>query len=253
MNTITFPLLLVVMVPLIAFLYASVGFGGASGYLAVMSLFPLSPKLMASTALLLNLFVSFMAFLSYFRSGHFQPRLLWPFLLTSIPATFLGGAWEISNEVYFILLYLTLTYVAIRMLFSKDHGRENQSSKIPSSLWVALLSGAGIGLLSGIIGIGGGIFLSPLIVLANWGTPKQAASSAAGFIFINSISGLLGRLWGGNMEIGVLGWSLIPLGVIGGWVGSRLGARRFSNQTVRRLLGIVLAIAAARYWISLLL
>jgi len=114
------------------------------------------------------------------------------------------------------------------------------------------VAGAGIGLLSGIIGIGGGIFLSPLIVLAGWGTPKQAAASSAAFIFINSLSGLLGRLSGGNYEFGILGLALLPVGVIGALGGSHLGARHLSSDAVRRLLGVILAIAVARFWINFL-
>lgn len=242
------PAQLAILVVAIAFLYASVGFGGASGYLAAMSLFLISPQVMASTALVLNLLVSCIAFIAYSRAKFFRPHLLWPFLLTSVPAAFLGGYLEISINTYLALLYLSLTYIALRLLFFATPTDDTQNNLRPLSLIIALLCGAAIGLVSGIIGIGGGIFLSPLIVLARWGTPKQAAASAAGFIFVNSLSGLLGRATNGNLEIGLLGLSLLPLGLVGAWAGSHLGARYLSGAAVRRLLGVVLLLAVARYW-----
>jgi uncharacterized membrane protein YfcA len=136
------------------------------------------------------------------------------------------------------------------MLFYRPQPGEDERSGKGISLAVGLFSGAGIGLLSGIIGIGGGIFLSPLIVLAGWGTPKQAAASAAGFIFVNSLSGLLGRMVGGNLDIGWVGIALIPIGLLGALAGSRLGARHLSGAALRRLLGIILAIAVLRFWLG---
>lgn len=243
---------LAIVVPGIAFLYASVGFGGASGYLAAMSLFDITPQVMSSTALTLNIIVSSISFLAFYRARHFTPRLLWPFLLTSIPASFVGGYVHIPTDIYLTLLYLSLSYIALRMLFYRHRGNQHDEPVRTFSIWVALLAGAGIGLLSGIIGIGGGIFLSPLIILASWGTPKQAAASSAAFIFINSFSGLIGRFVGGNLEIGLLGLALIPLGLLGALGGSRLGARYLSGATLRRLLGVILLIAVSRYWLAYL-
>jgi len=239
---------LALLVIAIAFLYSSVGFGGASGYLAAMSLFTIAPQVMSSTALILNLFVSGIAFVAYYRALHFKPRLVWPFLLTSVPAAFIGGFLDISANTYLTLLYLSLTYIAFRLLFFHRVNDDEQNNLRPLSLVIALLCGAGIGLLSGMLGIGGGIFLSPLIVMAGWGTPKQAAASAAAFIFVNSFSGLVGRALGANLELGLLGATLLPLGLTGAWAGSRLGAHHLSGAAVRRLLGLALFIAAARYW-----
>ena len=126
---------------------------------------------------------------------------------------------------------------------------EADASQAPP-FWLALLSGAVIGLLSGMVGIGGGIILSPLIILMRWGTPKQAASTAAGFIFVNSLSGLLGRLLGGNFMFGELGAWLLPVGILGALAGSYLGARRFSGLWTRRVLGVVLLIAVVRFWVE---
>ncbi len=243
---------LVVAVGAIAFLYASVGFGGASGYLAAMSLFNFSPQVMASTALTLNLLVASIAFWAYFRAGHFLPRLLWPFLLTSIPAAFVGGYIHIPTNTYLILLYLSLSYVCARMLFYRELSEAEGEARREFPLWMGMLAGGAIGLLSGIIGIGGGIFLSPLIVVSRWGTPKQAAASAAAFIFVNSASGLIGRVAGGTLELGILGLALLPAGLIGALGGSRLGARYLSNAGLRRVLGVVLLIAVTRFWVGLL-
>jgi len=217
-----------------------------------MSFFTISPQVMSSTALILNLFVSGVAFIVYYRARHFTPRLLWPFLLTSVPAAFIGGYLNISANTYLTLLYLSLTYIAFRLSFTRGASDKDQKDPQSISLVIALLCGAGIGLLSGMLGIGGGIFLSPLIVLAGWGTPKQAAASAAAFIFINSFSGLLGRAASDNLVLGLLGAALLPLGLTGAWAGSRLGARYLSGVAVRRLLGVVLLIAVARYWAAFL-
>ena len=242
------PWQLLMLIPCIAFLYASVGFGGASGYLVAMSLFLIPTTVMSSTALTLNLLVSSIAFIAYYRARYFTPHLLWPFLLTSIPAAFIGGYIHISTNTYLTLLYLSLSYVAFRMLFFNKSSEIQPEDLKPFSIPIAMACGAGIGLLSGIIGLGGGIFLAPLIVLAGWGTPKQAAASAAAFIFVNSTSGLIGRLAGGNLEIGLLGFALIPLGLLGALGGSQLGARYLSNAAMRRLLGIILIIAVSHYW-----
>ncbi len=241
--------ILSIFVAVIAFLYASVGFGGATGYLAVMSQFGIEPNLMATTSLLLNIVVSGIAFINYTRAGHTKKRLMTSFPLASIPASFLGGFFKLNEEVYFLLLYTVLTYVMVRMLFApKDSG---QSSKVMQSppFWLTLTSGAGIGFLSGMVGIGGGIILSPLIILMRWGTAKQAASTAAGFIFLNSLSGLLGRYIGGNLMFGELGAWLLPVGIFGALAGSYFGAHRFSSLLTQRLLGVVLLVAVIRFWV----
>jgi len=241
--------MLIGLVTVIAFLYASVGFGGATGYLAVMSQFELEPNLMASTALLLNIVVAGIAFANYARAGHMDRRLLLTFPLASVPAAFLGGYFKLNEMLYFALLYITLTYVMIRMLFARDEVRAQGANGLrPPPIWLALLSGAGIGLLSGMIGIGGGIILSPIIIMARWGTPKQAAATAAGFIFLNSISGVVGRFIGGNFMLDTLGIWLLPFGILGALAGSYLGARRFSSVWAQRVLGLVLLVAVIRFW-----
>lgn len=136
------------------------------------------------------------------------------------------------------------------MLFARKRTNDEIADLQPLPLWQALTIGAAIGLLSGMVGIGGGIFLSPFILLAHWGTPKQAAATAAGFIVLNSVSGLAGRLVGGNLMLGTFGLALIPLGIISALTGSYLGARSFSSLWTRRILGVVLLIAITNYIIG---
>ena len=240
--------LLAALVTGIAFLYASIGFGGATGYLAVMSLYGINPNVMASSALGLNVIVASISFSSYAHAGHFRKDLSLPFLLTSVPAAFIGGYFKVHEDLYFLLLYAVLTYVTFNMLFARKAEENARLRAIPT--WLALASGALIGLLSGVVGIGGGIFLSPLIILAGWGTPKQAAATSAGFIVLNSLSGLTGRLTGGNLVFGWFGATLIPLGALGALAGSYLGARYLPGVGLRRILGVVLLIAVGGYWLG---
>lgn len=242
--------LMSLLVFVVAALYSSAGFGGASGYLIVMNLFGVPANIMASTALLLNIMVSTISFANYYKAGHFRSSLLIPFLITSIPAAFLGGRIELSSETYSVLLYAVLTYLAVRMVFFPTLTEAPDWAARPIPIWAALASGAGIGLISGILGIGGGIFLSPLIILMGWGNSKQAAASAGGFIAINSLSGLTARMTNGTFVIGDFGLPMLIVGLLGALIGSQLGAVRFSSSGVRRTLGTILAIAVGTFWIS---
>ena len=241
---------LFIFVPIIALLYSSVGFGGATGYLAVMSLYGIEPQVMASTALVLNVLVAGISFITYFRAGHLRRDLLLPFIVTSIPAAFIGGSFKLADHIYSTLLYAVLTFVAIRLLFFSKKQDEYQALH-PVPFWLALIIGFIIGLLSGMVGIGGGIFLSPIIIYARWGNSKQAATVAAAFIVLNSISGLLGRLTGGTFAIDAFSMSLIPFGVIGALAGSWIGAQRISNLNLRRALGVVMSFAVSNFWLTL--
>jgi len=247
--------LLYLLVPLIAFFYASVGFGGATGYLAAMSFFGIPPQEMASTALVLNILVSSISFSSFYRAGHLRRDLLLPFLVTSVPAAFLGGYFKITDETYSIILYIVLTFVAVRLLFfstRRDVETEtNLNRQLPSTNYLlALIIGLLIGLLSGMVGIGGGIFLSPIIIFARWGTSKHASAVAAAFIALNSISGLLGRVAGGTLIIYSFGLSLIPFGLLGALAGSYLGAVRINGLNLRRTLGAIMSFAVSNFWLT---
>lgn len=244
-------ILLPILVFIIAALYSSAGFGGASGYLIAMNFFGIPANVMSSTALVLNIFVSSISFANYARAGHFRPRLLIPFLITSIPAAFIGGTLKLSEQAYTALLYVVLTYLAVRMILFPTSTEKTAWISRPIPLWLALLSGAMIGLLSGMIGIGGGIFLSPLILLMQWGDSKQAAASAGGFIAVNSVSGLIGRFINGTFALGEFGIPLLVVGLLGALIGSQLGALKFSGASIRRTLGVILCIAVIIFWFNL--
>ena len=176
--------LLMLLLPIVAFLYASVGHGGASGYIAVMSLFALPISVMKPTALVLNILVSGISFYFYFREKKFDFKLFYPFAITSIPCSFFGGLLTVETHYYKIILASVLVIAVLRLV--GVFGKEKPVLK-PINIPLALLIGAVIGFLSGLIGIGGGIVLSPVILLLGWANMKQTAAVSALFIFVNSI------------------------------------------------------------------
>src|SRR5688572_6684372 len=173
----------------VAALYSSVGHGGASGYLAVMAFLAVAPEVTRPTALVLNLFVASIGAFQFYRAGHFSWSVFWPFAAASIPFAFLGGMIKVPASAYKILLGLVLLFAAFRLAcgFSKDVAPE------PPKIWIALVCGAAMGLLSGLVGVGGGIFLTPLLLLMNWSGTRIATGVSALFILVNSASALLGN------------------------------------------------------------
>lgn len=241
------PVLLALLLALVFFVavaYSSVGHGGASGYLAVLSFFGLAPAAMAPSALCLNLLVAGTSFSAYRRAGHFVPRLLWPFLLTSVAFAFLGGLTRVSPRVYMVLLAAVLIFAAYRLLAVVPPKHEEYFIRVPT-LAVALPVGAGIGFLSGIIGVGGGIFLSPLLILLRWADTKRTAAASAAFIWVNSAAALYGHLLRKTVDWSAL-LGLVGVAFAGGLLGSYLGARRFRGLWLRRILGVVLLIATIK-------
>ena len=238
-----------VLVCAVAALYSSVGHGGASGYLAVLSFFAVPTETMASTALVLNILVAGIALYSYIRAGHLSWKLAWPFMLLSIPAAFVGGILRVSDRIYFLLLAVALLVAAFRLAMSAARSSEDTELK-EVSLAISLPVGAGIGLLSGVVGVGGGIFLSPLMLLFRWANAKRTAAVSALFIVVNSVSGLLGRLARGGLHVGEF-LLLIAVAFLGGLLGSYYGANRFSGVLLRRLLAVVLVIAALKMVVTL--
>ncbi|MHB9022997.1 MAG: sulfite exporter TauE/SafE family protein [Armatimonadota bacterium] len=228
----------------IALLYSSVGHGGASGYLAVLSFFAFLPGEIKSTALILNILVAGIASVAFMRAGYFSWKLLWPFIIASIPAAFLGGIIKISPQFYALLLALVLLVAAWRLALPTP-ATKNSEEQHPIRLPIALTAGGGIGLLSGIVGIGGGIFLSPLILLARWADAKRTAAISAAFILVNSVSGLAGHLT--RQHVDILAFAPFLLAALcGGLLGSHLGANHFSGLTLRRTLAVVLVLAAGK-------
>jgi hypothetical protein len=241
--------LLALAVAGVAALYASVGHGGASGYLAVMTLLSFPPAVMKPGALLLNLLVAGIGAVQYYRAGHFRFSLLWPFALTSIPLSYLGARLRVSPNFYETALALTLLWAGARLAFFTGPAASGTETRSRPRLPVALGVGAGVGLLSGIVGVGGGIFLSPLCLLLGWADPKETAALSAAFIWVNSAAGIAGHLstqttWPQPLALWVLA------AVAGGGLGSYFGARRWSAATLRRLLGAVLFIAAVKAFLQ---
>jgi hypothetical protein len=227
-----------------ALLYASVGNAGASSYLAVMALFSLPPEVMKPTALALNILVASVATLHFVRARAFSWPVFWPFALTSIPFAFLGGSIHIPGAVYKPLVGIVLLYVAYRLFRSASLGRTPVDRR-PMHLWLALVLGAGIGFLAGLIGLGGGIFLTPLLLFTGWAEPRQAAGVSAVFNLVNSLAGLSGQV----TILAVLPGAILPWAVaagIGGWIGAGFGSRRFGNARLQQALGIVLVIAGLK-------
>jgi uncharacterized membrane protein YfcA len=231
------------LIPLfvVAALYGTVGHGGASGYLAVMALAGLAPAVMKPTALTLNLAVSLIATVLFVRAGHFVWRLFWPFALTAIPFAFLGGRLDLPPPAFKILLVLALGFAALRLVAPAPQ----QTEPRPLPLGWALALGALMGLVSGLIGVGGGIFLTPLLLLLGWAQPKSAAAVSAPFIFVNSAAGLLGQ--SDSLEHLPPSWPWLALGVIaGGWIGAHWGSVNARSAQLRPALAVVLAIACVK-------
>lgn len=235
------------LIPLIAFLYASVGHGGASGYLALMAVLGYTQDVMKPTALLLNLFVSAIAFYHFWRAGYFNKRLFTVFAISSIPLSFIGGRITIDPHLYKIILGICLLIATVKIFgildSKKNEADKNKAPKI--DLKLGLVIGAIIGFISGLIGIGGGIILSPVILLLRWGNAKEAAAVSALFIWVNSASGLTGQISKG-ITIGTESWIMVLLAVIGGFFGAYVGSRKLNNNAVRQLLAIVLLFASIK-------
>lgn len=233
---------LFILLPFVAFLYASVGHGGASGYLALMVLIGVSSIYMKPTALILNLFVAGIAFLQFRRMGYFKWRLFYPFIITSIPTALLGGYLSIDGDVYKRILGVLLIFAVIRMLW-KPSNEILESSKIP--ILYGLAAGALIGFFSGLIGIGGGIILSPLILVFGWANVKETAAVSALFIWVNSLAGLIGlSISGFELEPNYL--LLIALAILGGFGGAYFGGSLLNSKKLSYLLTGVLALASIK-------
>ena len=233
--------LFILLVGVIAALYASVGHGGASGYLAIMALFGVSAMFMRPSALILNIAVSALATIAFVKAGHFRWRLLWPFIVTSIPFAYWGGTLAIDETAFKILVATTLLLAAVRLFMPQ------KSFAIKPLVTVdALACGAAIGFLSGLVGVGGGLFLTPLLILCAWATPREAAAVSAPVIFLNSIAGLVGLMSQSVSFPDWLWWTCAAV-IVGGWFGAKWSADTASQTGLRVMLGFVLLIAAVKF------
>lgn len=226
-----------------AVLYTSVGHGGASAYIAMMALFGAPPAVMRPTALTLNVLTSGFSSMRFVRAGLFRWRTLWPFAVTAVPMAWLGGTLHLPGDIYRLLVGLLLLVAAARLLFPEKDGDTADWADPP--LWAALLCGSAIGLLSGLTGTGGGIFLSPLLLLLRWSAVRTASGAVSVFILANSLAGLAGN-WG---AVGALPAAL-PLYaaavLAGALVGTTLGIHILSKTLLLRALGLVLVIAGLK-------
>ncbi len=236
-----YEILIIAAVFLVAMLYSSVGHGGGSGYLAVMALLSVAPNISRPTALMLNVFVAGIATVQFYRGGHFDWRTFISFAATSIPFAYLGGKYPLPVAWHKKLLGAVLLFTAFRFLWKL--GSPSETKKV--SLWLALLLGALMGLIAGWTGVGGGIFLTPLLLFFNWAETKTAAGISAMFIVVNSIAGLAGG-YKDLMALPPNVWLWVAAAVVGGLIGSTLGSRYFAIITLRRVLSLVLVIAGVK-------
>lgn len=232
---------LTVAVFLIAALYSSVGHAGASGYIAVMALMNLPGSEIKPTALVLNIVVAMIGALQFWRAGYFQWRLFWPFALLAIPCAYLGGCLNMPAQLFKWLLGVVLLFSALRFLLRPPEDGE----LVPPRIQTSLGTGALLGLLAGVTGTGGGIFLSPLMIWRQWAGTKTVAAVAAMFILANSLAGLAGHL-GRTGQLPTVAWPLLAAVMLGGAVGSHFSCYRFNIAMIKRLLATVLLSAGAK-------
>lgn len=230
--------MLTVAVFAVAFLYSCVGHAGASGYIAAMALFGLAPEVVKPAALALNILVAAIASWQFRRAGHFSWKLFWPLALASVPCALLGGWLNLPTRAFKIVVGLVLLASAARFLFNPP---EEQAAK-PPTFGTSIGIGAGLGLLSGLTGTGGGIFLTPLAIFLRWNATKTIAAVSAMFILVNSAAGLLGSVLKTGTLPGVVP-ALAAAAVAGGLAGSYIGSARLPHAAIKRLLAAVLLIA----------
>src|SRR3954451_6781633 len=234
---------LAVMLFFAATLYSSIGHAGASAYLAAMALVGAPAELMKPTALCLNIIVATIGTIQFARAGYFSWRIYWPFAVTSIPCAFIGGAIRLPYQYYNTIVGVVLVFAAARLMYSTTKTSDFKTRPLP--IGVALVFGAAIGLLAGLTGVGGGIFLSPLLLLAHWADVKQTAAVSVAFILANSVAGLAGNLASLHYLPPQIPLFAVVV-AIGGIIGSQIGSRRLAPNALKVLLAVVLLVAGAK-------
>ena len=241
METITSPELLAVLFFVVAFAYSSVGLGGGSSYTALMALFGVGTMAIPIVSLTLNLFVTSIGSFNFIRNRHAKIKLILPFLISSIPMSYFGGSLKLPTEVFYWILFISLVFVAARIYFWRSTTIKLDLTQ-KGKIILSLIAGSILGLIAGIVGIGGGIYLVPLIMILGLGTAKEAAACGAIFIWLNSFSGLLSRLQYNSIDLTAY-IPLIAVVMAGGTLGSFMGSFKFSPKTMERVLGAVIIVA----------
>jgi uncharacterized membrane protein YfcA len=220
-----------------------VGKVGVVAFLAVMSLFAIEPTLMKSSSLIMNVFVTIISFYNYYKSGYFKPKLFLPLIILSIPMAFLGASLEIDTEVYRKILGACLLITAVSFFFSFNKPEEGSVVKMPLPL--GILTGGAIGFLSGLVGIGGGVLLSPVMLTFRWGTFKQVSTITSLFILVNSVAAIGGIINSGfQMPTDIFLW--IGVAMVGGLLGSHWGSRKAPVKVLKNLLAFLLLVVSVR-------
>ncbi|MGL5035079.1 MAG: sulfite exporter TauE/SafE family protein [Microcystaceae cyanobacterium] len=236
-------MILTILIFITAILYSSVGHAGASGYLAVMALMGISPTEMKPTALALNIFVALIATVKFYRVKAFSLAIFWPLVMGSIPCAFIGGTLSLPSYFYKPIIGLILIYAAGYSLYRTGVFLAYQTVTVSKSN--LFISGGFIGLLSGLTGVGGGIFLSPLLLLNRWAEVRTISGISAAFILVNSIAGLWGTYSQGmTLNPNLPLWGIAA--ILGGFIGSDYGSKYLSNKTIQFLLAILMAIAGIK-------
>lgn len=254
MAKMTMVILLVAAIFVMALLYSSVGHAGASGYLAAMAIVTIMPQSeMKAVALTLNIFVGVIGSYRFIKAGHFDWRTFWPLGLCAVPLAFIGGLWKLPPLVFKPLIGVVLVYAAVMLTLRVLKAKKATSSdeKLPTMppLPIAIFAGGGLGLLAGLTGTGGGIFLSPLLLLTNWASPQRTAAVSIVFVLVNSVAGLGGVISDGAALPAALPYYIIAA-VSGGLIGSALGAKKLPGDGIRLLLALVLLIGAAKMFLD---
>lgn len=235
-------ILLVALLFVVALLYSSVGHAGASGYLAVLAFFGLQQAVAKPTALALNILVATITVAQFARAGHFSWRLLLPFLAGSMPFAFYGGSITLPDYGYKLVVAFALMVASYRLMMRTV---QREEATAPPRVLIAVPTGAAVGLLAGLTGTGGGVFLTPLLLFFRWADTKAAAGVSAAFILGNSLAGLAGIYSKGN-SLPIVEWTWLAAAGVGGLIGSYLGARKFESGVLRKLLGIALLVAVVK-------
>jgi hypothetical protein len=236
-------IILAFLIFIAALLYSSVGHAGASGYIAAMALLGVAPATMKPVALSLNVLVASIATIKFYRADAFSWNLFWPLAIASIPFAYLGGLLVLPSQIYKPLVGAVLIYAAWRSYHTANN--PPNSSLCVVGLPIIMLAGACLGLLSGLTGVGGGIFLSPILLFFRWAEPKKISGIAAGFILVNSIAGLFGCFTSAvTIPRSLPFWAVAA--VIGGYIGADFGSKRLGNPTIQKLLALVLFIAGVK-------